>query len=122
MVGGLWGLRRGRRSIHLETCRKTRRKDCPMNAIAKAIYSGTLISDLEASAERMLRHNSIRCECGHALGEHSHEGKHCPNPLPVGPLDREGTFKELRCEASVNECKCDKPVVAGKRMCEEHAQ
>jgi hypothetical protein len=93
-----------------------------MNAISKAIYSGTLISDLEAAADRLVRHNSIPCECGHALGEHSHEGKHCPNDEWPGMLFQERTFKELRCEASVDDRKCEAQVMPGKRMCEEHGQ
>jgi hypothetical protein len=99
-----------------------------MNAIAKAVYSGTLIRDLENAAERLLRHNSIPCECGYALGEHSHEGRHCPNMAQFGALYLARTFRELRCEATVLSGldpageRCGKAVLPGKRMCEEHAE
>jgi hypothetical protein len=96
-----------------------------MNAIAKAVYSGTLIRDLENAAERLLRHNSIMCECGYALGQHSHLGRHCIDPHGYW-LER--TFKELRCEATIVRGldsageRCGKEVMPGKRMCQEHAE
>jgi hypothetical protein len=99
-----------------------------MNAIAKAVYSGTLIRDLENAAERLLRHNSIMCECGYALGQHSHEGRHCPSSAHFGALYLQRTFRELRCEATVvrgldsSGERCGKEVVPGKRMCQEHAE
>jgi hypothetical protein len=88
-----------------------------MNAIAKACYSGTLMRDLEAAAERILRHNAIPCECGFALGQHSHIGRRCPDPNGYW---RNRTFKELRCEATVDDRQCEAPVKPGQRMCEEH--
>ena len=96
-----------------------------MNAIAKSVYSGTLIRDLEAAADRMLRHNAILCVCGFALGQHSHIGKRCPDPNGYW---KNRTFQELTCEASIvrglqiDGEKCGKPVMPGSRMCAEHAE